>query len=107
MKLRDIITANSKSIYDSEDEKFEFTNRLLDCELSAMDLITDSFGEFIIYNKHDDYFLCTKTELIYHASVYNLFDHNLISEKGLLVIYGHEEIVLFFIDGTVKSIHTR
>lgn len=107
MKLKDIITEKSKSIYDSEDEKMYFTDKYLECELSDMELISDSFGEYMIYTFRDDYFLCTKTEMVYHASVYDHYGYNLTLDKGLLVIYGKEEIVLFFDDGRVKSIETR
>jgi hypothetical protein len=40
-------------------------------------------------------------------SVYEINSFETIPEKELLVVYGHETIVLYFLDGTLKEIATR
>lgn len=105
--LRETITKSSRSNCDYEDEKFEFTEAYLDTELSKMTILTKNFGEYSILYHRDNYFLFSGNEMKYHVSLYESHGHNLNSEKGLFIIYGHEQIVCLFNDGTSKEIRTR
>lgn len=108
MKLGELNRTNVKSnIFIGDDEEELFSDGILDLDLSELRLITDKFGKYSIYELNEEYFVCDETDLIIHATVYEHHGHNLMLEKGLFIIYGWEDIICIFNDGTLKSIATR
>lgn len=105
--LREAITKDSKSNCDYEDEKFEFTDAYLNTELAKMTTLTKNFGKYSILYYRDNYFLFSGSEMKYHISLYESHGHDLNKEKGVFIVYGHEQIVCVFTDGTTKEIRTK
>lgn len=65
------------------------------------------FGDYKVVEYSDYVFVYNKDSVYALISVYELHGFEIIVEKDLIVVYGHEEVVLFFLDGTLKSIRTR
>lgn len=105
--LREAITKDTKSNCDYENEKFEFSDSYLNTELAKMTTLTNKFGEYSILYYRDNYFLFSGIEMKYHILLNESHGHDLNLEKGVLIIYGHEQIVCVFTDGTLTEIHTR
>lgn len=109
-RFRDMIDSDAKSNYEIKDilrdissnEKY-FSKKPSEIKWGGL----RKFGDYNVVMYEDYVLVYNQDKVIAIISVYELNGFEVISEKELVIVYGHEQIVLFFLDGTMKKIRTR
>lgn len=109
-KLRDMVNLNTKFTYNIK----EFLKDLKDDE--ALLNIKPSeikygglkkIGKINVVMYQEYVLIHDKENMLAILDLYELNSFEIIKDKELVVAYGHEAIALYFLDGTLKKIHTR
>lgn len=109
-KFRDMIDSDTKSNYDIEDvlSKIKKDEKFLDIEPSKVEyggLTTIGDYDVVMYRSY--VFVYNKDRVFAIMSAYELNSFEVVIEKDLVVVYGREQVVLYFLDGFLTQIHTR
>lgn len=108
--FREMIGPDTKSNYNIEDilndiksDEEKFNIKPSEVKWGGKTNIGDY--EILMYRQY--VLIYNKEKVIAILSVYEIHDFSVIKEKELIVVYGHETIVLYFLDGTLEQIATR
>ena len=105
--FREMIGPNTKSNFDIK-KVLEDDEKYLNINPSKVQYGGNKkIGIYEVVNYQGDVIVYSKTEVAVVISVYEGNGFEIVKEKELVVAYGHEEIVLYLLDGTIKTIRTR
>ena len=108
--FREMIGLDTKSNYDMEDILSDIKSDSKLFNIKPSEVKWGGLKKIGDYNvvMYREYVLVYNEEKVFSLmSVYEINSFEIIPEKELVIVYGHEEIILYFLDGTMKKIRTR
>lgn len=108
--FREMIGPHTKSNYDIEDILSDMKSDSEYFNIKPSEVKWGGLKKLGDYNvvMYREYVLVYNEERVFSLmSVYEINSFETVEEKELVVVYGHEEIILYFLDGTLKKIRTR
>lgn len=109
-KFRDMIDSNTKSNYDIDGVISEIKNdkKFLDIKPSEVKWGgLKTIGDYSVVMYRSYVLVYNKERVFAIISVYEINSFDIISEKDLVAVYGHEDVVLYFLDGFITTISTK
>ena len=109
-RFRDMIDLSTKSNYEIKDILHDIKSNKKHLSKKPSEIKWGGLKKLGNYNvvMYEDYVFVYNEEKVFAIiSVYEMNGFEVIPEKYLVVVYGSEDVVFYFVDGFLKKINTR